>query len=197
MTENSENTAKAVMRIHMRSLRRQFVREHPEADWQAGDKCGDMLAALKFAKPGVAAAYRASGNEMDPRPLVENLIALGWTIALPACHALDSTVTFRAWLPGDRLIPDLMNIAAPLDSAPEVVPNLIIAPVLAFDFLGNRLGQGGGYYDRTLAGLRESARPPAYVGLAFAGQEVDQVPVYEHDQRLDAILTETGYRPFS
>ena len=196
MKDNSENSAKAVLRMHMRNLRRQFVRDHPEADWQAGDKASEMLAALKFKRPGVIAVYRAAGNEMDPRPLGENLIALGWSIALPACEQFDTPIVFRAWAPGDRLAPDVMGIAAPLAAA-EVRPDIIIAPVLAYDFFGNRLGQGGGYYDRTLEALRDQARPPAYVGLAFAAQEVDQVPVYEHDQRLDAILTETGYRPFS
>lgn len=197
MTEASENTAKAALRIHMRARRRELVREHPEADWQAGDHGPAMLAKLKYAKPGVLAVYRASGNEMDPRPLAENLAALGWRLALPACQEIDQPVVFRAWMPGDRLVPDVMNIAAPLDSAVELRPDIIVAPVLAFDHVGNRLGQGGGYYDRTLEALRAGSRPPVYVGLAFNGQEVEHVPVYDHDQRLDAILTETGYRPFS
>lgn len=196
MTEETENSAKAALRINMRAKRRELVRQHPEADWQAGDRAAEMLAALRYGRPGVIAVYRASGNEMDPRPLAENLAAAGWRLALPACVEVDRPVVFRAWLPGDRLIPDIMDIAAPLDSAMELIPDIVIAPVLAFDFLGNRLGQGGGYYDRTMEGLRQRARPPVYVGLAFNGQEVDHVPVYDHDQRLDGVLTETGYRAF-
>ena len=69
--------------------------------------------------------------------------------------------------------------------------------MLAFDRRGGRLGQGGGYYDRTLAALRATAWPPAFVGLAYAGQEVERVPTDEHDQKLDAILTERGYRPLA
>ena len=197
MTEASENTAKAALRIHMRALRRQLVREHPEGDWQAGDKAAEMLAALGVKKPGTIAVYRASGNEMDPRPLAENLAPQGWRLVLPACVEFDKPVVFRLWMPGDRLAPDIMDIASPLDSAVEAVPDIVIAPVLAFDGVGNRLGQGGGYYDRTMEALRALARPPAFVGLAFGGQEVDRVPVYNHDQRLDGILTETGYRAFS
>ena len=195
MTDAAETSAKAVLRAHMRPLRRSLVRDHPEADWQAADHADDMLRKLKLTKPGVFAVYRASGNEMDPRPLADAMIKLGWRMALPACEAADTPVVFRAFKPGDRLAPDNANIAAPLASAPQVLPEIIIAPLLAFDRRGGRLGQGGGYYDRTLAALRATAWPPAFVGLAYAGQEVERVPIDQHDQKLDAILTESGYRP--
>ena len=81
---------------------------------------------------------------------------------------------------------------SPPASAPEVLPNLLITPLLAFDRKGGRLGQGGGHYDRTLANLRRQ-RPVFVLGVAFAGQEIDAVPVADHDQRLDAIVTETEF----
>jgi 5-formyltetrahydrofolate cyclo-ligase len=68
----------------------------------------------------------------------------------------------------------------------------VIAPVLAFDRAGQRLGQGAGHYDRTLANLR-ALRPVFVLGLAYAGQEVEALPAEPHDERLDAILTETAY----
>ncbi|HEY9233988.1 MAG TPA: 5-formyltetrahydrofolate cyclo-ligase, partial [Phenylobacterium sp.] len=69
---------------------------------------------------------------------------------------------------------------------------LVICPLLAFDRRGARLGQGGGHYDRTIEALR--AEGPVFVlGLAYAGQEVEGLPAEPHDQRLDAILTESGY----
>ena len=72
---------------------------------------------------------------------------------------------------------------------------MVIAPLLAFDRGGGRLGQGGGLYDRTLEALRVQGRV-FVVGLAYAGQEVAEVPSEPHDQKLDAILTETGYIEF-
>jgi 5-formyltetrahydrofolate cyclo-ligase len=69
---------------------------------------------------------------------------------------------------------------------------LLLTPVVAFDRAGGRLGQGGGHYDRTLANLRRQ-RPVFVLGVAFAGQEVEAVPMGRHDQRLDAIVTETAY----
>jgi 5-formyltetrahydrofolate cyclo-ligase len=68
----------------------------------------------------------------------------------------------------------------------------VVAPLLAFDRAGRRLGQGAGHYDRALAELR-AVRPVFVLGLGFSGQEVDELPHEAHDQRLDAILTETDY----
>jgi 5-formyltetrahydrofolate cyclo-ligase len=72
-----------------------------------------------------------------------------------------------------------------------VVPEVLIVPLVAFDRRGYRLGYGGGYYDRTLAELRQAGRVAA-VGFAFAAQEVPEVPIGPHDAKLDAIVTEHG-----
>lgn len=195
MTHASEASAKAVLRMTMRGVRRAFVKEHPEADWRAGDRGKAMLQALFKGRKstGVVAVYRSSGSEIDPRPLAECLLALGWSLALPASEEIDTVVTFRRWKPGDRLAPDAMGVASPLASAEEVRPDVIVAPLIAFDRRGGRLGQGGGYYDRTVEAWRRTFEPPAYVGLAFSCQEVDHVPFEDHDQRMDAILTEKEY----
>lgn len=190
-------TAKSVMRGQMRQARRAFIREHPQADWEAGDRAADLVARLGFTKPGVCALYHASGAEMDCRPLAEGLLELGWALALPWCEEPNTAVVFRAWRPGERLVPDAAGIAAPLVSAPELQPHFVICPVLAFDAKGGRLGQGGGYYDRTLEKLRAQAKPPVVIGLAFSVQEVEAVPHLDHDQKIDAILTEKGYRRLS
>ena len=79
---------------------------------------------------------------------------------------------------------------------PWLVPQVLIVPLLSFDARGYRLGYGGGFYDRTLEGLR--ARGPVLaVGFAFAAQEVDTVPTEPTDQRLDAVVSETGVRVFA
>ena len=186
--------AKAALRTHMRSLRRTFVKEHPEADWEAGDRAPELVAALGFRKPGLAAIYHASGSELDARPLAEGLIKLGWSLALPWCEEPDTAIIFRAWKPGDRLAPDAAGISAPLVGSPAVFPDLVVCPVLAFDAAGARLGQGGGYYDRTLEGLRKINPGLAVIGLAFSIQEIAAVPGGPHDQKIDAILTDKGYR---
>jgi 5-formyltetrahydrofolate cyclo-ligase len=143
----------------------------------------------------VVGAYCAQGTELDPGPILQAILDLnpGHTrAALPVAAEKDAPLIFRLWRPDDPLRPDAYGIPSPLASAEPVLPNLMLTPVLAFDRAGGRLGQGGGHYDRTLAALRRQ-RPVFVLGVAFAGQEVDAVPMGPHDQRLDAIVTETAY----
>ena len=188
---------KAALRLRMRRLCQTLARDMPQADWQAGEQIDGLLAQLKLQRPGVAAVYHPAGAELDPTCAAERLADLGWKTALPACLAPDEPMVFRLHAPGAPLTPDAAGILSPPPAARAVTPDLIIAPILAFDDAGRRLGQGGGYYDRTLSALRAAGAPPPVVGLAYSAQEVERVPADNHDQRLDAILTETGYRVFA
>jgi 5-formyltetrahydrofolate cyclo-ligase len=185
---------KAALRPRMRALRRTLARDLPQADWMAGEHVEAMLTSLKLKSPGIAAVYHPAGAEFDPACVAEKLAERGWKLALPACPAPETAMVFRAYAPGAPLTPDGAGILSPPAEARTVIPDLIIAPVLAFDAQGRRLGQGGGYYDRTLAALQAAGKSPPVVGLAYAGQEVEAIPSEDHDQRLGAILTETGYR---
>lgn len=185
---------KAALRIEARRTRKALQVQHPEADWMIADRVQDLLDVFRLG-PGVAALYKALGAEIDPRPLGDALVRKGWRLALPAVIDLQGPLEFRAWSPRDTLAHDLAGLPAPLDSAAPVVPGLILVPLLAFDRRGYRLGQGGGFYDRTFEALRRLPRPPPLVGLAFGGQELDAVPNGPLDQPLDGILTEAGYTP--
>jgi 5-formyltetrahydrofolate cyclo-ligase len=179
---------KAQLRRTMRQRRAVLFREHPDAAARAAAHLPpDRLAGVR-----VVAGYHPQGGEMDPLPLMRRFAAAGASLALPAATAPQARLTFRAWSEGDRLAPDVFGIPSPTAAQPEVRPDIIIAPVMAFDRRGGRLGQGAGCFDRTLAWARDGGSVFA-IGLAFAGQEVEQVPVTPHDQGLDAILTETGY----
>jgi len=179
--------------MEARARRKGLLVQHPEADWMAADHAGEMLAALGLQRSGVLAIYKALGAELDPRPLGDLLAKQGWSLALPAVEVEDGPLVFRAWKPGERLAHDLTGLPAPLTSAAEVRPDLILVPLLAFDRTGARLGQGGGHYDRTLAALRAGPRPPSAIGFAYIGQETPGLPREPHDQALDGILTEAGY----
>jgi 5-formyltetrahydrofolate cyclo-ligase len=198
MTYATVASAKAALRLAVRSRRKALLRDHPAADWQAAEVAHGPLTARFPAPAGkVAALYRAMGSELDPRPLGEWLAEQGWTLALPHVESGDH-MSFRRWAPGDAIGNDAAGLPAPLATAERVQPDLVIAPLLAFDKTGRRLGQGAGWYDRTLADLRVARNAKGgdvwVVGLAYSGQEVASVPTDEHDQRLDAILTEAGYR---
>lgn len=188
-------TPKAELRARMRALRKSLSAEAPDAAARAAAHAPELLANLfpQGAAGRVAAVYAAIGSELDCGPLAEALAAAGMRLALPRADVLDGPLAFRVFSPGDPLEPDAAGCPAPLDLAPEATPDLVIVPLLAFDAAGGRLGQGGGHYDRTLEALRRLDPPPAFVGLAYAGQRLDVLPAEAHDQPLDGVLTELGY----
>jgi 5-formyltetrahydrofolate cyclo-ligase len=161
------------------------------ADPSAAQRAADRLPLERLPLFTVFSGYRAAGSEMDPQPLMARLAETGARGCLPVA-ARDAPLVFRAWSPGEPLEPDALGVPAPLAQAPPVTPQLVICPLLAFDRAGGRLGQGGGHYDRTLADLRRRGRV-FVLGLAYAGQQLEQLALEAHDQRLDAILSETDY----
>jgi len=177
-----------MLRASLRDLRKTLAAETPDA----AEHAASLYPSDKIANAAVVAGYRSRGGEIDPWPLMERLAKAGARLALPVAVDRDSPLIFRAFAASDPLAPDAFGIASPLPEAAEVVPDLIITPLLAFDRFGGRIGQGGGHYDRTLALMR--ARSPVFaLGLAYAGQQVARLPLESHDQRLDAILTEMAY----
>ncbi|CAN7485412.1 5-formyltetrahydrofolate cyclo-ligase [Phenylobacterium sp. LjRoot219] len=185
MTPHPDKTA---LRMRLRGLRRRLAHETPHA----AERAAAHLPLERLPPFHAFSLYQPMGSELDPRPLLARLAHRGARAALPATRARDAAMSFRLWEPQMRLEPDALGIPAPPPFAPELEPDLVVAPLLGFDRSGRRLGQGAGYYDRALAGLR--ARKRVFVlGLAFAGQEIAELPHEDHDERLDAILTETGY----
>ncbi len=155
---------------------------------------GRAAAQVGQLPPGrIVAVYRAIGSELDVDALSLALDRSGRELCLPVVIERDAPMVFRRWTPGEPLELDEAGVPAPFPLAEIVDPDLIVTPLLAFDAVGGRLGQGGGYYDRTFAARPNVTR----IGFAYAGQEVEQLPVEPHDIRLHGVLTETGYRPFA
>jgi 5-formyltetrahydrofolate cyclo-ligase len=141
--------------------------------------------------PGaVVAGYSPIRGEIDPAPLMQELAARGMRLALPVIAARDSPLGFRLWAPGDKLLRGPLGILEPSPDTAEIVPDIALVPLAAFDRLGHRIGYGAGHYDRTLARLRDSKKIIA-IGLAFAVQEIEAIPALPHDVALDYVLTET------
>jgi 5-formyltetrahydrofolate cyclo-ligase len=180
-------TDKHQLRAAMRAVRKRLAGLDAGAAARAAEQAGAL-------PPGrIVAVYRAIGSELDVDALSLALSRGGRELCLPVAVAPDAPMIFRRWSPGEPLELDEAGVPAPFPLAEVVDPDLILTPLLAFDAQGGRLGQGGGYYDRTFA-----ARPDAVrVGFAYAGQEVDRLPVEAHDIRLHGVLTETGYRAFA
>jgi 5-formyltetrahydrofolate cyclo-ligase len=141
--------------------------------------------------PGlVVAGYSPIRSEIDPTPLMRVLAARGAQLALPVIVARDLPLKFRAWSFGDKLQRGPLGILEPSADAAEILPEVLLVPLAAFDREGHRIGYGAGYYDRTLAQLR-ALRKVTALGLAFAVQEIPLVAASAHDVRLDFVLTES------
>ena len=139
----------------------------------------------------VVSAFFPYKSEIDTRPLLGKLAGEGWTTCLPIVLALGEPLMFRRWMPGEPTVPGVWDIPRPSDDAPEVEPDVLLVPLMAFDKQGYRLGYGGGFYDRTLEKLR-AKKPVVAIGVAYAAQETEAVPRDAHDQPLDYVMTERG-----
>lgn len=149
------------------------------------------LDFLKVAPGSIVSGFAAIRDEINPADLMVWLHAEGMRLALPVMVGKGQALVMRAWAPGDAMEAAAWGIAEPMADKPEVDPDVVLVPLLAFDANGYRLGYGGGFYDRTLAKLRAKKRVTA-VGVAYDEQKVDAVPVESYDQRLDWVLTPSG-----
>ncbi|MFN3845430.1 MAG: 5-formyltetrahydrofolate cyclo-ligase [Paracoccaceae bacterium] len=156
---------------------------------QAAELLADVLAAHRGA---VLSGYMPMRTEIDPLPAMS---AHQGPVGVPVIKGRGQPLRFREWSPGCALVAGDFGALIPADGA-WLDPAVLIVPLLAFDARGYRLGYGGGFYDRTLEGLR-ARHPVVAIGFAFAAQEVAEVPIDATDQRLDMIVTDQGVRQFA
>jgi 5-formyltetrahydrofolate cyclo-ligase len=133
------------------------------------------------------AGYLPIRTEIDPTPV---MAAWEGPVGVPVVEGPGRPLRFRAWRPGCRMVEGPFGVLVP-EAGEDILPEALIVPLVAFDRRGVRLGYGGGYYDRTLAGLRAFA-PVHAVGFAYAAQEESSLPVEPTDVVLDAVATERG-----
>jgi len=142
--------------------------------------------------PGViVSGFSPLESEISPLPLLRRLADAGASLALPAVAGRGQPLVMRAWSFGAPLISGVWGIREPPADAPELFPDILIVPLLAFDRRGHRIGYGAGYYDMTIWRLR-AMKPVTAIGIAFAAQEIAAVPATPRDARLDLVLTECG-----
>lgn len=137
----------------------------------------------------VVSGYIPIRSEFDPQPLMRRFAEAGAQLALPCVIGRGQPLVMRAWRFGEPLIPCKWGLHEPVAVAPEVLPDILLVPLAAFDRAGHRIGYGAGYYDMTLARLR-ALKPVTAIGVAYAMQEAPEVPADERDARLDLVLTE-------
>ncbi|SFR43362.1 5-formyltetrahydrofolate cyclo-ligase [Litoreibacter janthinus] len=148
-----------------------------------------LLEAVLPYKGRAISGYLPIRTEVDPVPVMAAMAAWG-PVSVPVIKAKGEPLEFHRWEPGCEMVEGGFGTFVPA-KAELVVPELLIVPLVAFDQRGGRLGYGGGFYDRTLQGLRSRGEVTA-LGYAFAAQEADDIPLEQTDQPLDAIVTDEG-----
>jgi 5-formyltetrahydrofolate cyclo-ligase len=190
---NAETIEEAKAALRLKALaQRAAIADGARPD-AAADAARHFLEGVPRRPDQFVALYWPIRDEFDCRPLLIRLVETGQSVCLPAT-AGDEPLIMRVWNGEDPLYPSGFGTLAPIDSAPVVEPDIVVAPLLAFDRLGTRLGYGKGHYDRTMALMR---RRPQFVGLAFADQEMPLIPRGPHDHPLDLVVTERGVRHFA
>ena len=161
----------------------------------AADRIASFASHLhdRFS-PSIIAAYWPIRTEIDPIPLLHALSQQGAKTCLPSTPQEGLPLTFHEWRDGDALIDGPYNTKEPQPKAPIIIPDMILAPLLAYDAQYWRLGYGGGFYDRTLAKLEQLGHQVKVIGIAFDESEVEMVPIGAYDKQLDGILTPSGLR---
>ncbi len=183
------------IRTEKRKLRSEMKRRRSDLDLASYRTwSGAIISSCKelseFKSASRIHCYVSSlDNEVETPGLILSMIDFGKTVAVPVCVEGSRKLISIAIRSLDELRPTHHGLMEPecnsIHAVPSNVLDLVIAPLVAFDRNGNRLGMGGGYYDSFLA---ECTCPK--VGLAYAFQELEQVPVEPHDMKLDIILTE-------
>jgi 5-formyltetrahydrofolate cyclo-ligase len=166
-------------------------------DTEAMARAADSVATqgLSFLqlpqRRAIISGFSSLPDEFRAWPLLRRLHGEGHTLAMPVMQGKDLPLIFRAWAPGDAMDKAVWGIAEPKADKPALEPDVVLVPLLAFDAAGWRLGYGGGYYDRTLRGLR-ARKTVIAAGIAYDESQVDAVPHLDYDERLDWVLRPSG-----
>lgn len=156
--------------------------------------CANLFEALKPGRDLTIGAYWPKDREFDPRPILDRFLKEGNPCALPVVQKDSLILKFAKWDDSMDLAQGPFDVLQPVinESTQWLDPDIVIVPMLAFDRRGYRLGHGGGYYDATLADLR-ARKAIIAVGVAYAQQAcLFNLPVEDHDQKLDWIITPQG-----
>ena len=182
----SGSPSKAELRAIALAKRDALSDEHRAA---AAEAVAKRKLPFEIAPDMIVSGYSPIRSEIDPAPLMRKLAEQGAKLALPAVMARGKSLAFRAWFPDDRLMMGALGILEPSPAAAELIPDIMLVPLAAFDAGGHRIGYGAGHYDFTLEHLRKVKAITA-VGIAFGVQQIKAVPAQPHDVALDFVLTE-------
>jgi len=184
----------AAIRQHLRNEVRQRRKNlSPEQQQQFAHQAAERIALHpRIQAATTISVFLSFDGELDTAPLIEQLWARGKQLCLPVLHPFSAGhLLFLRYTPDTPLIRNRLKILEPVLDVRQLIPlsqlDIILTPLVAFDEQGQRLGMGGGFYDRTLEKWRH--RGPYPIGLAHDCQQVEGLPVEEWDVPLPEIIT--------
>lgn len=148
----------------------------------------NFLSLNLLSSPRIIGGYWAIGSEVPLLPLLEQLHEKGHTIVLPCIAEPNQFMVFKKWVPACEMAPDACGIPAPV-SEENILPEMLLVPLLGFDERGARLGQGKGYYDAFIQQIK-AMQSLQTVGIAYEIQKISNIPLESHDQHLNYVVTE-------
>ncbi len=192
------HSEKLLLRSRAKEQRKKFYNSFSETELLKLQQCISwrVLDFFKFKPSDIIAGYWPKSDEVDPRPLLENLSQQKHEIVLPIVNKGNNVLLFRRWTPHSPLKIGLYKNLEPFENQPTFVPDVLFIPLLNFNKQGHRLGYGGGYYDQTLAALKK-IKTITTIGLAYDIQHVNQFPIEPHDEALQWVVTEKKIYNFS
>ena len=166
-----------------------FARRKPLFENANAVQSGYLSAVLAGHRGVPVSGFMPIRTEIDPLPAMAEASAHG-PVGVPVIEQAAQPLKFAHWTPETVMVDGPFGASVPQELT-FFEPQILIVPLLAFTRSGDRLGYGGGFYDRTLEMLR-AKRATLAIGFAFAGQEVTDLPLEPTDQPLDMIVTENG-----
>ena len=137
------------------------------------------------------AGYYPSNHEVDIIQFLEQASKKNFKIILPVIES-SNNMNFKSWIFREPLQVNKFGILEPKNSKKNIIPDLIMVPLLAFDNNLNRIGYGKGYYDKSLKKIYKIKKKTISLGIAYSFQKCSAIPVQKHDFKLDYIFTEQG-----
>ena len=139
----------------------------------------------------IIGGYYPSNHEVNILNFLEEAFKKNFKISLPVVQS-PTVMRFKPWILREPLYVNKFGILEPKNSEKEIIPDLIIVPLVAFDRKLNRIGYGKGYYDRCLRKIKKVKNNAIFLGMAYYFQKCKSIPVNKHDFKLHYIFTERG-----
>ena len=159
----------------------------PSVDFQ-NNIINNVKPLIEKTESEFIGTYISFRDELDTKKLNQYLLERKLNLALPVIDFKTKEINFFIYQKDTELIENKFSILEPKNKDELIFPKIIFIPLLGYSKSGFRLGYGGGYYDKYLS--KNGGGDVKKIGVAFSFQEVEEIPVEDHDERLDWILTE-------